>query len=289
MRTRTGKFPIGVRQLWMDWHEDIDGLIEWVKANGLEVVDLGKNGDVTAPHVLNAGLSIGSVDFAQWQGMISPDKAKRADALARNTEYVRACAAHGPMNFFLAMLPEDPALPRRENFGYMAESFSELAPLLEASQSHVVIEGWPGPGALCCTPADLRAFFEAVPSATMGINYDPSHLLRMGIDPLRFLEEFKDRVFHVHGKDCAYLNENLYDYGSEQPPTFAEPVAFGAMHWRYTIPGHGVTRWTKVFEILKDSGYNGAVSIELEDANFNGSEAGEKLGILQGAQFLSGC
>ena len=30
-------------------------------------------------------------------------------------------------------------------------------------------------------------------------------------------------------------------------------------------------------------------SIELEDANFNGSEEGEKLGILQGARFLQGC
>jgi len=289
MKTRTGEFPIGVRQLWMDWHKDIDTLIGWAKEAGLEVIDVGKNGDETVQKVLDAGLRVGSVDFAEWQGMISADGAKRADAVARNTDYIRACTEHGPQNFFLAMLPENPELTRQENFGYMSESFGALAAVLEETNSHIVIEGWPGPGALCCTPADLRAFFKAVPSRAMGINYDPSHLIRMSIDPLRFLEEFKDRVFHVHGKDCTLLSENLYDYGSEQAPTFAEPAAFGAMHWRYTIPGHGVTRWTKVFEMLKENGYKGAVSIELEDANFNGNEVGEKQGILLGAEFLSGC
>lgn len=289
MKTRTGNFPIGVRQLWMDWHKDVDALIEWSKEVGLEVIDLGKNGDETVQKVVGAGLRVGSVDFAEWQGMISADKAKRADAVAKNTDYVRTCTENGPQNFFLAMLPENSDLPRMENFGYMVESFSELASVLEKTKSHVVIEGWPGPGALCCTPADLRAFFEAVPSETMGINYDPSHLIRMSIDPLRFLEEFKNRVFHVHGKDCTLLTENLYNFGSEQPPTFAEPVAFGAMHWRYAIPGHGVTRWTRVFEMLEANGYEGAVSIELEDANFTGDEASEKQGILRGAQFLSGC
>jgi len=66
-------------------------------------------------------------------------------------------------------------------------------------------------------------------------------------------------------------------------------MGFGSMAWRYTIPGHGVTSWTQVFSILKDAGYNDAVSIELEDMHFNGSEAGEKQGILLGAQFLEGC
>jgi sugar phosphate isomerase/epimerase len=123
----------------------------------------------------------------------------------------------------------------------------------------------------------------------MGINYDPSHLLRMSIDPLRFLEEFADRVFHVHGKDTTFLKENLYEYGSEQPPTFAKRIPYGAMHWRYTIPGHGVMRWGKAFQILEATGYEGCVSIELEDANFNGAAESEKLGIVQGAQFLTGC
>ncbi|MEO8394552.1 MAG: hypothetical protein ABI700_16275, partial [Chloroflexota bacterium] len=79
------------------------------------------------------------------------------------------------------------------------------------------------------------------------------------------------------------------EFGHEQPPTFAKEMGFGSLAWRYTIPGHGVASWTQIFGILKAAGYAGCVSIELEDMNFNGTEAGEKLGFLQGARFLEGC
>jgi sugar phosphate isomerase/epimerase len=187
------------------------------------------------------------------------------------------------------MLPEKPDLPRAENFGFMVESYGELAPVLEEAGAHLVIEGWPGPGALCCTPEGYRALFRELPSTVVGINYDPSHLLRQGIDPLRFLQEFGDRVHHVHGKDTELLSENLYEYGCEQAPTFAKKIRFGSLHWRYTIPGQGCVRWPKTFSILEDLGYAGCVSIELEDANFSGTTEGEQLGILQGARFLAGC
>ena len=289
MQTRTGSFPIGFRRGWTDWQKDLDALLPWALAQGLRCVDLGKDGDQTGQRVLAAGLSIGSLDLANWQGMISPDRGKRAAALAENTAYIRTCAAFGPMRYFLVMLPEEPARPRKENFAFMVESFGELAPVLEENNASLVIEGWPGPGALCCTPEGYRALFAEVPSPAMGINYDPSHLIRMQIDPLRFLHEFVGRVYHVHGKDTELLNENLYDFGSEQSPTFATPRSFSGMHWRYTIPGHGVTRWTDVFRTLQRNGYAGAVSIELEDADFWGTSELEQAGIVEGARYLTGC
>jgi len=103
------------------------------------------------------------------------------------------------------------------------------------------------------------------------------------------LRDFGDRVFHVHGKDCALSAEGLYDCGNFQPPTFAKPPAFGGMCWRYTIPGHGLMDWVAGFRILKDLGYEGCVSVELEDANFNGTEAGEKQGFVLGCRYLQGC
>ncbi|MCB0185472.1 MAG: sugar phosphate isomerase/epimerase, partial [Caldilineaceae bacterium] len=141
------------------------------------------------------------------------------------------------MTYFGVMMPEDPSLPRAETFGYMVESWRELAKVMEANNARYVIEGWPGPGALCCTPETYRAFFEAVPSPAMGVNYDPSHLLRMGINPVRFLKEFVGRVYHVHGKDTEILADNVYEYGTEQPATFVKAKPFGGYAWRYTIPG----------------------------------------------------
>ena len=289
MKTRTGGFPLGFRRVGSAWAKDAEALIAWMKGNDVEVIDVTHDGAAAAKPFVDAGLRIGSVDLPEDEGMISPDAGQRAEAIARNAEHVRACAVCGSVNHFLVMKPDKPELPRAENFGYLVESFGELVPVLKECNAHVVIEGYPAPGALCCTPEGYRALFEKLPSEAMGINFDPSHLIRQGIDPIRFLREFGERVRHVHGKDTELLPERLYEYGHEQPPTFGQKIRWGSMAWRYTIPGHGVMRWGKGLHILEKAGYGGCISIELEDVKFNGAEDTEKLGILQGIGFLSGC
>jgi len=288
--TITGKIAIGFRRMGWKWHQDLWGMLCWARENGFEAVDLGRDGDTAAGVVLKAGLRVGSVDLPEWQGMISPDAARRAWAVARNSEYIRACStAIGPANYFLVMLPEKPDLPPVENFRAMTASFSELAPVLEEAAGRLVIEGWPGPGALCCTPEGCRAFFKECPSRSMGVNYDPSHLIRMEIDPLRFLDEFADRVYHVHGKDTEIFAEHLYEYGIALPPIFKEKKEPASMHWRYTIPGYGCMRWTEAFRKLVLHGYKGYVSIEHEDGRFSAPEEDQKFGLIVGRQYLEGC
>ena len=286
MKTRTGAFPIGFRRGRSQWQSDPASLAAWAQENDISVIDLGTDAPDSLQTFVNAGMRIGSIDLAAKKPMISADKATRAGAIAQNAEYITTC---GAANYFLAMLPENPELPKSENFGYMVESFGELVPVLEANDARLVIEGYPGPGALCCTPEAFRALFKELPSPAVGINYDPSHLIRQGIDPLRFLDEFGERAYHIHGKDTELLSENLYVFGNEQPPTFAERIRYGSLHWRYTIPGQGCMRWGQAFGMLEALGYTGCVSIELEDANFNGTTEGEQLGILQGIRFLAGC
>jgi sugar phosphate isomerase/epimerase len=285
LKTKTGSFPLGLRR-GGGWQNDLPSLVRWAKDNQLSVIDLGrKTEDITT--VREAGLQVGSVDLLEWQPLFSSDAGKRRESVAKNAEYITQACAAGAKKFFLVVLPEDPAKPRAENFGYAVESFNALSPALEAAGGQLVIEGWPGPGALCCTPETYRATFKECPSLAIGINYDPSHLLRMGIDPLRFLNEFASRVGHVHGKDTEILPEDLYEYGWEQAATFKKSPAFGAAAWRYTIPGAGGTNWGEVFRILQENNYGGAVCIELEDKDYNGSEDGEKRGFISGAQYLS--
>lgn len=45
----------------------------------------------------------------------------------------------------------------------------------------------------------LLATFDRRP--TLGINFDPSHLVWQGMDPCLFLRDFADRIYHVHMKD----------------------------------------------------------------------------------------
>ena len=290
--TYTGSFPIGFRRLGGDWQRDIDTLIAWAAEHRFGAVDVGFNAAEDIKKIKAAGFEIGSADLMDWSGygaLISPDKEKRMAAIEKAKENIEASADAGARNFFALMVPEKAHLPRKENFGYMIDSYGALISVLERMGARVVVEGWPGPGALCCTPEGYRALFRELPSRAMGVNYDPSHLIRMGIDPLRFLNESADRVYHVHGKDTALYSEHLYEFGHEQPPTFAEAPAFGAMPWRYTIPGHGQARWVETLRVLKSAGYKGCVSVELEDANFNGTEEGEKRGLIQSRQFLEGC
>jgi sugar phosphate isomerase/epimerase len=153
-----------------------------------------------------------------------------------------------------------------------------------------VIEGYPGSypyfPAFCCTPESLRIFFKETAADCLAINFDPSHLIRMGIDPIRFLGEFAGRIGHVHAKDTEIIAEQLYEFGNLQPATQADPIPFGGHCWRYCIPGRGQAPWAKMLAMLKDAGYRGFVSIELEDANFNGTEAGEQRGLLASRDFL---
>jgi sugar phosphate isomerase/epimerase len=264
-------------------------LLDWTKANGLGIVDVGSDAPAVAADFEAAGIKIGTADLLNAGKIFGDDLGRRDDAIDEAASYVETCARFGINKYFTVLIPSNREKPRRENFATIVAALQKLAPILDKHHSHLVIEGWPGPGALACTPEGYRAVFREVPSPSMAVNYDPSHLIRMGIDPIRFVEEFAVKVKHVHGKDTELISEGLYEFGHEQPPTFGVERKYGSMSWRYTIPGHGEFRWVRGFEILEASGYRGAVCIELEDENFNTDEAGEKQGILAGALFLSSC
>jgi sugar phosphate isomerase/epimerase len=291
-KTMTGEFLIGFRSGDRGWQENLDEVLSWTVVQSFGTIDLPASRIDRIGSLTEKGLKVGSVDLMSgsgFQDLLSPDKAKRGAAVGVARQNIEKSAKAGATIFFTVMLPEDPGRPRAENFGYLVESYASLTPTLEACGAKIVIEGWPGAGALCCTPETYRALFAQVPSPALGVNYDPSHLIRMGIDHVRFLHEFASRVYHVHAKDTEINADHLYEFGSEQPATFAPSTPYGAWAWRYTIPGHGITRWSEVFKILAAAGYRGFVSIELEDARFNGDAASKQLGLIKSREFLEGC
>jgi sugar phosphate isomerase/epimerase len=221
---------------------------------------------------------------------MSADAAKRRQAVAAAAEHIRSVAALGIVNFFCVALPENDAAPRRENFALAVEGFGQLAAAVHGSGARIVIEGWPASppyySSVVCTPETYREFFTQIGSEALAINFDPSHLIRMGIDPLRFLGEFASRVGHVHAKDTLILPEGLYEFGNLQPATLAKPHAYGGHHWRYTIPGSGVAPWPQLLKMLHNSAYTGIISIELEDEDFHGSEDAEQRGLIASREFL---
>ena len=121
------------------------------------------------------------------------------------------------------------------------------------------------------------------------MNYDPSHLVRMGVDPVRFLREFAGRVGHAHAKDTTFIEAERYEHGTLQQATFAGPHVYGGFGWRYALPGRGAVPWAEVFAALAEAGYAGGVSIELEDEEYLTDDAAERRGLVEAAAFLAGC
>lgn len=289
--TRTGSFPIGFRRGWSPWQKDLTSLISFAQANDFAALDTGALPAAELRQITDAGLSIGSVDLpGPWTDLASPDAGKRNAAADAMAAYVKEVAPLGVRNFFTVIIPEDHARRRSENLDFAVDGYGKLCEKIADANARIVIEGYPGGAphysSLACTPADYRLFFDRVGSPVLAVNFDPSHLIRMGIDPVRFVREFGDRIEHVHGKDTEIIADELYLHGHTQPATEAKPHGFGGHGWRYTLPGHGVAPWGQLFTLLAAAGYDGAVCIELEDENFNGTEEGEKRGLIASREFL---
>lgn len=268
----------------------MEAIASWAKEIGLDAIDLGGPDAQAKAIVEKAGLEVGSVDImGPLAGILTRDEAKRAEALARAKDELDKMAELGLKTVFTCLIPPDRELSRRDAFDIFKESFPEVVAYAEARGISIALEPYPGPAphypTLGCTPEMYRAIFEAIPSQALGICYDPSHYVRMGIDYLRVLAEFGDRVRHCHGKDTEILREGEYLYG-HYGPTFGVQVGWSGGNWRYTIPGAGEVNWTKVAAQLRINGYDGIISIELEDHVYGYTEEAQKQGIINSLRHL---
>jgi sugar phosphate isomerase/epimerase len=268
----------------------ITEVVAFAREARLDVLDLRSDFAAAAEACRAAGLGIGSVDGVVSGELISPDDATRERAVADIRTQISAMAAVGAHTMFLCLVPKDKAQPIARSFELFKESFPAVAGACEAAGVRIAFEGYPGPEpfypTLGYTPEVWRAMFEAVPSASLGLCYDPSHLVRLGIPYLRVLDEFKGRIHHCHGKDTALLPEAQYLYG-RFPPALDEAADFSGGAWRYCVPGSGIVDWSAVAYGLESAGYQGCVSIELEDARFSDSVPNEQKGVRKALEHLA--
>ncbi len=134
---------------------------------------------------------------------------------------------------------------------------------------------WPGGKNLAIAPAIWQAMFEAIPSPHFGLNFDPSHLIWLMIDPVRCVCEFGGRINHFHAKDARIDRDRL------------DAVGIMGLNWHTPkLPGMGDVPWGSLFSALTDARYNGAVCIEVEDRAFEGSLDDRKRSLRQSKRFL---
>lgn len=119
------------------------------------------------------------------------------------------------------------------------------------------------PSQLVYNPSTLLRLREAV-GEIIGMNLDPSHLIAMGADPVAAIRKLEGAIFHVHGKD-ARIERGLADVDGlmeYQPVTNTKTRT-----WNYVAVGCGkdLQWWKEFFSILRMTGYDGYVSLEMED------------------------
>ncbi len=166
------------------------------------------------------------------------------------------------------------------NVRLFADRFGPVAEDAERRGMRIAFENWMGywgrlpfrPVNMGGSPDTWDAWFAAVPSPALGIEFDPSHLYWQGIDHIRALKEYQDRVYHVHAKDTQMLPEKCYRGG------------VNGNYFRFRIPGYGEINWAEFISALDEIGYDGGVAIEHEDPVYSRERFDE--GLVRGWQTL---
>jgi sugar phosphate isomerase/epimerase len=98
-----------------------------------------------------------------------------------------------------------------------------------------------------------------------GFNYDPSHLGYQGVDYIKFIRAFADRIYHAHIKDV------WWGRGDGTAGVFGGHTDFGdpRRFWEFRSPGHGDIKFEDVIVALNDTGYHGPLSVEWEDVRMD--------------------
>lgn len=283
---------------------DLPELLEWASKAGFQALEPScASMDKNVPWqggVINVSKMTGSRAgqikelFAKYDMEIScltgcvnnlspdPSERKRNHQLVRNM--IRA-ARLLELDCISTFVGRDPAKTTADNLKEYRRVFKPLAKLAGDNGVKIAFENCPMPGwqfeglagNIAYAPSIWEDMFDVIPDLTIGLNYDPSHCYWLGIDYLAVIEEFAERIFHVHAKDTEVMDEALAWIGILPPRGW----------WRYRMPGMGEIDWAAFVSALAEMGYDGAVSIEHEDPVWHGSVKKVKEGLILGRKHLS--
>lgn len=247
------------------------------KYAGVTHVDVDTLTKAGAEDILSActrhGVGISGLGY--YPNMLDPDPAV-ADAATAHFRKVVAAAPLLGLRTVTGFVGRDWTRSVDDNWPRFLQTWKPIVRLAEELGVRIGIENcpmlftrdeWPGGKNLFTTPAIWRRAFADIGSASLGLNYDPSHFVLQDMDPLGPLAPFKDRLFHVHAKDVKIDRAALQEVGRFDLP----------LRWHQPrIPGYGDIDWGRFMGELQRIGYDGAVCIEVEDDTFGRSLEGRQ-------------
>jgi sugar phosphate isomerase/epimerase len=280
---------------------ELPDIAAWAQAAGYEALEIATwprigDRDFTASHIDTAGLGRAGADelrglferhglqmssLAYYDNNLHPDAEARRAINGHVAACIEAAALLGcpTVGTFVG---RDPGKTVAEN---LAEAEGVFKPLVQLAGERGVtlmvencpMEGWHPdgyPGNLAYSPELWEWMF----SLGLALNFDPSHLLWLGIDPVAALRPYVDRVAHAHAKDAEVFPERRNRY-SVFGRTVERTDWWDSGWWRYRMPGLGQIDWRHIVDALYEGGFDGFLSVEHEDPVWGGDEERIKAGL----------
>jgi sugar phosphate isomerase/epimerase len=253
------------------------GNVAWAKAQGFTNMILGSSARSTLDAsslsdsqieevkstLAKSGMHVSALQVGGDR--INPDLDRRARS---NDYFVKAIELAGKLGvpYIGTQSGRDPAKPFEQQIDEIVRVYHEkFFPTCERYKVRILWEPYPEAPNLATSPVGFAALFKAFgDSPYVGLQYDPSHLVRQFMDPIQTALDFVDKIYDVHLKDTEILWPVVRAGG-------INPVNH-ARWWRYRIPGMGSMNWREFFSVLQDVGYSGAMSVEQEDPLYGGDD-----------------
>jgi sugar phosphate isomerase/epimerase len=279
----------------------LDDVADWTAANGFEsieiacwppasgdarryagtshidVANLTKDGaDEIAGRMTERGLVISGLGY--YPNPLNPDPAHREMVIGHLRNVITAAELIGVplVNTFMGA---DKAKTQDENWDEALRVWPDIVSFARDHGRLITIENcpmifsndeWPGGLNLATTPRIWRRILEEW-GGTIGLNFDPSHLVLQMIDIPRFIREFGPHILHVQAKDLWIDRDGLYERG----------IFSMGIGWQVPrLPGLGDVEWDALFGALWRTGFDGDVIIEHEDRDFEKTDELVKRGFL---------
>lgn len=210
---------------------------------------------VARQRLADMGVTVGCLGY--YKNMLDPDLEKRAGYLQHIESLFDVADAFGT-DIIACFAGRQPELSIDYNMPEFTKVWTALAAKAEARGIRFAFEncpmfhGHPFRGTnIACTPDAWRQMFAAVPSRAIGLEFDPSHLICMGIDPQPLIYEFADRIYMFHAKDAEIFAPQVQRYGFLDGRSMC-----------HRMPGMGTANWRTIMRALRDIGYRGPLHIE---------------------------
>ena len=274
---------------------------DWAAGNGFEVLEIACWPQATGPtrryagtshiDVVNAsegqlreirseiegkGLSISGLGY--YPNPLHPDPATRQQMIDHIKAVIVAAGRMG-IPFMNTFMGGDASKSTDENWDEALRVWPDIVKHAQDNGVRLTIENcpmifsrseWPAGNNIAWSPYIWRRILEQW-AGTIGLNYDPSHLVWLMIDQEQFIREFGPHILHFQAKDVLIDRDGLYERGTLS----------GGIGWQIPrLPGLGEAPWSKIFAALYRAGYAGDCIIEHEDRDFEGTDELVKRGFL---------